>query len=122
MRHTYATYLYQYTKNLKFVSKMLGHTKTSNTDKYVHIAECIERQLGGNLFHMALKPHDFGYVGEQPKKQLKMGYSQNRAQLKVFSPVSRYGLSRVTGCSKGGLLWVAPRFWGKLKGIKIKGY
>jgi integrase len=68
MRHTFATYLFQCTKNLKFVSMMLGHTKTSNTDKYVHIAECMERQLKGNLFNMALKPHNFGYVGEKPKK------------------------------------------------------
>ena len=66
---TFVTYLYQYTKNLKFVSMMLGHTKTSNTDKYVHVAECIERQLNGNLFNRALKPHNFGYVREQPKNK-----------------------------------------------------
>ena len=62
MRHNYATYLYECTGDIKFVSNSLGHTITSNTDKYIHIAEFIERQLGGNLLHIAFKPHDFGYV------------------------------------------------------------
>ena len=74
---------------------MLGHTKTSNTYKYVHIAECKGGQLKGNLFNMALKTHNFGYVGEQPKIKEKTGYRQNEHQLKVFSSVDWYGLSRV---------------------------
>ncbi len=95
MRHTFATYLYEYSGDIKFVSKMLGHTKTSNTDKYVHIAECMEQQLDGNLFNMALKPHNFGCVGVKPKNRATLGQRQNRPQLKVISPVGTSGLSRI---------------------------
>ena len=56
MRHTFATYLYDYTKDIKFVSNMLGHTKIDTTNKYVHIADCMTRQLGNNnLFNLALR-------------------------------------------------------------------
>lgn len=95
MRHTYGTYLYNYTKNIKFVSNSLGHTKTSNTDKYVHISECMEHQLNGNLFNMALKPHNFGYVGAKPKNRFTFGQRQNRPQLKVIPPVGTSGLIRI---------------------------
>ena len=56
MRHTFATYLYEYTKDLKFTSKMLGHSKITNTNKYVHIAKTMKMQLGNrNLFNNALR-------------------------------------------------------------------
>ena len=80
MRHTYATFLYSYTKNIKFVSMMLGHTKTSNTDKYVHIAECMEQQINGNLFNMALKPHNFACVGGQPNRQITLNQRKKRVK------------------------------------------
>lgn len=58
MRHTYATYLYNYTKDINLVSKALGHTKLTNTTKYIHVAEWMQQQVGGNLFNHALKPHN----------------------------------------------------------------
>ena len=94
MRHTFATYLYSYTKDIEFVKNMLGHTKTANTNKYVHIAQCLEKQLNGNLFNMALKPHDFKNVGAKPNKPT-LGQRPKRPQLKAISPVERSGLSRV---------------------------
>jgi site-specific recombinase XerD len=80
MRHTFATYYYQLTKNLKKVSKKLGHTKTQNTDKYVAIAEDLEEQfIGKNLFNIALKPHNIIAVGGKQKKQVTLIYQQNKA-------------------------------------------
>jgi hypothetical protein len=35
---------------------MLGHTKITNTSKYIHVADYIKRQLGKrNLFNLALR-------------------------------------------------------------------
>lgn len=56
MRHTCATYLYEYTKELEIVRRRLGHKKPSTTIKYVHIADSIKRQVGKrNLFNQALR-------------------------------------------------------------------
>lgn len=56
MRHTCATYLYEYTRELEVVRRRLGHRKPSTTIKYVHIADGIKRQLGKrNLFNQALR-------------------------------------------------------------------
>jgi len=84
MRHTFATFLYQYTKNIKKVSKRLGHTKTANTDKYVGVAEDLEEQFNGkNLFNLTLKPHNFCAVGGKQNKQITLSYAKNKAQPKV---------------------------------------
>ena len=77
MRHTFATYYYQLTKNIKKVSKKLGHTKTVNTDKYVALAEDLEEQFNGkNLFNIALKPHSIIDVGGKQNKQGTLSYPQ----------------------------------------------
>ena len=56
MRHTFATYLYEYTNNIKLVAKKLGHKGSSNVDKYIHIADSIKEQSGRrNLFNQALR-------------------------------------------------------------------
>ena len=56
MRHTFATYLYEYTKDMKKVAKRLGHKKSDTVDKYVHIADSMKEQLGKrNLFNQALR-------------------------------------------------------------------
>ncbi len=56
MRHTCATYLYEYTKELEIVRRRLGHKKPSTTIKYIHIADSIKRQVGKrNLFNQALR-------------------------------------------------------------------
>ena len=96
MRHTFATYLYQHTKNLKKVSKKLGHTKTANTDKYVDVAEDLEEQYNGkNLFNIALKPHAFFDVGGKQNEQVTLSYPKKSLQPKVFSPVGVDGLIRI---------------------------
>jgi len=96
MRHTFATYLYQSTKNLKKVSKKLGHTKTVNTDKYVDVAEDLEEQYNGkNLFNIALKPHNIFNVGGKQNEQVTLSYAKKSLQFKVFSPVGVDGLSRI---------------------------
>jgi len=84
MRHTFATFLYQYTKNIKKVSKRPGHTKTANTDKYVSIAEDLEEQYNGkNLFNLALKPHNSEAVVGKQNKQATLSQRKNKAQPKV---------------------------------------
>jgi len=50
MRHTFTTFHYQYTKNIKKVSKKLGHNKSANTDKYVDVAEDLEEQYEGKTY------------------------------------------------------------------------
>lgn len=79
MRHTFATFLYQQTKNIKKVAKKLGHTKTNCTDKYVDVAEDLEQQYEGkNLFNIALKPHN-SVGGKQNKKQVTLSYPPKKA-------------------------------------------
>jgi len=56
MRHTFATYLYEYTRDMKKVAKRLGHKKSDTVDKYVHIADSMKEQTGKrNLFNQALR-------------------------------------------------------------------
>jgi site-specific recombinase XerD len=116
MRHTFATYYYQLTKNLKKVSVKLGHTKTKNTDKYVAIAEDLEEQFKGkNLFNIALKPHNINVGGKQNNNRLLWVRGVKGAQLKVISPVGVDGLSRAKHFLQKGLLWVESHFHHQLK-------
>jgi len=79
MRHTFATYLYQNTKNIKKVSKRLGYTKTANTNKYVDVAWDLEAQFDRkNLFNIALKPHNINCVVGKQNKQATLSYPQKR--------------------------------------------
>ena len=96
MRHTFATYLYEYTKDLKFTSKILGHSKITNTNKYVHIAKTMKMQLGKrNLFNNALRSQ---------KNVRGKHYYNNRRILDCWpkinqsnkpTPVKSDGLSRI---------------------------
>ncbi|MEE8564983.1 MAG: site-specific integrase, partial [Candidatus Thermoplasmatota archaeon] len=91
MRHTFATYLYNYTKDIKFVSKMLGHTKINTTNRYVHIADCMTRQLNKkNLFNLALRSQKIVRV-----KQDKIDCWGKYHQSKTFSPVGQSGLGGI---------------------------
>lgn len=79
MRHTFATYLYQNTEDLKKVSRMLGHTKTVNTDKYVEVSEALDQQLKGkNLFSLALRPSNFTTMEGKQNEQETLSQPQNR--------------------------------------------
>jgi len=56
MNHTYATYLYEYIKDIKVVANRLGHKGIAHVDKYIHIANSIKEQGGKrNLFNQALR-------------------------------------------------------------------
>jgi integrase len=71
MRHTYGTYMYELTKDIKKVAKSLGHEKTQNVDHYMFISEEIEKQVKEkrqDLFHQALRQscnNDGGKLGEK---------------------------------------------------------
>jgi len=79
MRHTFATYFYQHTKDLKKVSRMLGHTKTVNTDKYVEVSEALDQQLKGkNLFSIALRPSNFKNMEGKQNEQETLSQPQKR--------------------------------------------
>ena len=69
-RHTFATYYYDWTKDLKEVARRLGHSKTDSVDHYIGICKDLKTQIGkkGNLFDKALRrKNDFG---GKPKKRL----------------------------------------------------
>lgn len=90
MRHTCATYLYEFTGELEIVRKRLGHKKPSTTIKYVHIADSIKRQVGKrNLFNQALRSiHKRG----QPEK---LDCWTKNGQSNTFSPVKLDGPGRI---------------------------
>jgi len=92
MRHTFATYLYDYNKDIKFVSQMLGHTKINTTNRYVHIANCMTRQLGSkNLFNLALRSRKKCGRG----KQDKIDCWAKKHQSNKIPPRSWYGLGGI---------------------------
>ena len=96
MRHTYATYLYEYTGDIKFVSKMLGHTKITNTSKYIHTAECMKRQIGKrNLFNLALRSHKNGRGKQNYCNRRILDCWAKTHQSNKSSPINGYGLSRI---------------------------
>lgn len=57
LRHTFATYYYDWTKDITKVAKSLGHTKTDSVDFYINIANDFNNQLGkkSNLFNQACR-------------------------------------------------------------------
>ena len=95
MRHTYASYLYDYTGDIKFVSKMLGHTKITNTSKYIHTADCLKRQLGKrNLFNLALRSQNIDIICERGEEK-KIDCWAKINQSNEISPEGQYGLGRI---------------------------
>jgi integrase len=96
MRHTCATYLYEYTRELEIVRRRLGHRKPSTTIIYVHIADSIKRQVGKrNLFNLALRSH-YKSAGGKPRsiEQEKDCWPKNRQSL-TFSPRETGGPGRI---------------------------
>lgn len=95
MRHTYATYLYEFTGDIKFVSNMLGHTKITNTSKYIHTAECMKRQIGKrNLFNLALRSRSIVRGKQKGSTRRRFDCWSKVHQLHKIPPVERSGLSR----------------------------
>ena len=94
MRHTFATHHYDYYRDIERTSKALGHTKITNTIKYIHMAQAMREQVHGNLFNLALKPYNINkniLVGEWRKT----GQRQKWGQPDNFSPYKLSGLSRI---------------------------
>jgi len=90
MRHTCATYLYEYTKELEVVRKRLGHKKISTTMKYVHVADDMKRQIGKrNLFNLALR------FSKRRGKQDKIDCWTKKAQSNTFTPRNLGGPGRI---------------------------
>jgi len=89
LRHTFATYYYDYTKNIAKVARVLGHSKTDSVDFYINIATDFNTQLGKktNLFNQALRQL-LNIVGGKPEKgdrRLKKALSR------LTSPIDKYG-------------------------------
>jgi integrase len=97
MRHTCATYLYEYTRELEIVRRRLGHRKPSTTIVYVHIADSIKRQVGKrNLFNLALRPHRKNVGGQQnciDRKNLDCWTKKHQSN--TFSPRNLGGPGRI---------------------------
>jgi site-specific recombinase XerD len=57
LRHTFATYYYDWTHDIKKVARRLGHNKTDSIDHYIGICDDLKTQLGrqSNLFDQALR-------------------------------------------------------------------
>jgi len=57
LRHTFATYYYDWTKDIKKVARRLGHNKTDSVDHYIGICDDLKTQIGrkSNLFDQALR-------------------------------------------------------------------
>ena len=90
MRHTCATYLYEYTRELEVVRRRLGHRKPSTTIKYVHIADSIKRQVGKrNLFNQALRS-----MKKRGKPEEIDCWAKN-VQSNKFSPIKLGGPGRI---------------------------
>lgn len=97
MRHTCATYLYDYTRELEIVRRRLGHKKPSTTIKYVHIADSIKRQVGKrNLFNLTLRSLKKNVRGKQDYKNRRiLDCWAKKAQSNTFSPRSLDGPGRI---------------------------
>lgn len=57
LRHTFATYYYDWTKDIKKVARVLGHSKTDSVDFYINIADDFNNQLGKKIIFLT-RPSD----------------------------------------------------------------
>lgn len=85
MRHTFGTYLYDLTKDIKRVAHSLGHSKTQNVDHYVFLSDEIVNQVKQkrhrrDLFHQALRQPLFcggGKLEKRDRRTKNRGVSEN---------------------------------------------
>lgn len=93
LRHTFATYYYDWTKDIKKVARVLGHSKTDSVDFYINIANDFNNQLGkkSNLFNQALR-QPLKMVGGKPVKRDRR---PKKALSRLFSPVGWYGPAEI---------------------------
>ena len=91
LRHTFATYYYDWTRDIKKVARRLGHDKTDSVDHYIGVCDDLKTQIGRktNLFDQALRHFKNG--GKHGKRDCreKMALSQ------ITSPVGKSGPGRI---------------------------
>jgi len=98
MRHTFGTYLYQSTKDIKKVAHSLGHVKTQNVDYYVFLSQEIENQAKTkrrDLFHQALRQPILWAEGKLDWNSEKRDTGKKYPCISEFSPRGRSGPVRI---------------------------
>ena len=93
LRHTFATYYYDWKKDIKEVARLLGHSKTDSVDFYINIAKDFKNQIGvkSNLFNQALR-QPLKKVGGKPAKRDSW---PKKALSPIVSPVNKYGPAEI---------------------------
>ncbi len=91
LRHTFATYYYDWTKDIKKVAWRLGHERTDSVDYYIGICDDLRTQLNrkSNLFDQALRQFNSG--GKREKRDCE----SKKAQYQRVSPVDEYGPAEI---------------------------
>ncbi len=91
LRHTFATYYYDWEKDIKEVARRLGHDKTDSVDHYIGICKDLQTQIGkkGNLFDKALRHFQHGGKLEKRDCRLKKALSH------IVTPVDKYGPAEI---------------------------
>ncbi len=98
MRHTFGTYLYAQTKDIKKVAHNLGYTKTQNVDHYVFLSQEIENQVKGkrrDLFHQALRQPIIWAEGKLDWNREKGDTCKKHPCISRFSPRDLSGPVRI---------------------------
>jgi len=90
-RHTFATYYYDWTRDLKEVARRLGHSKTDSIDHYIGIRKDLKNQIGnkGNLFDKALRHN------KRLEDSLKRDCRPKKRLSRLSPPVVRYGPAEI---------------------------
>ena len=91
LRHTFGTYYYDWTKDLKKVARRLGHSKTDSIDHYIGICDDLKTQIGKrtNLFDQALRHYKNG--GKQGRRDC----GPKKVLSQIVTPVSKYGPAEI---------------------------
>jgi len=91
MRHTFATYFYNNTKDISLVARKLGLKETKNVDKYIHIARDLEEQTKSkrDLFYQVLRS-----IKARGKAE-KIDCWQKRHQSNKFTPRNTSGPAEI---------------------------
>jgi site-specific recombinase XerD len=106
-RHTFATYYYDWTKDLKEVARRLGHSKTDSIDHYIGICKDIKKQIGqkNNLFDMALRQ-----TKNKLEESLKRDCSPKKRLSRLCPPVARYGPDEILTRQQKGKIEIVKSF------------
>jgi len=108
LRHTFATYYYDWTRDLKKVARRLGHNKTDSVDHYIGICDDLKTQIGkkANLFDQALR-HFKDNGGKQGERDCR----PKKALSQKVSPVGGYGPAEAQKFQQEKKLEIVLSFW-----------